>query len=311
MSFTLSPLLPPDHEAVARLLHASLHHWYESRLRQGARFGDKWEPFLIFPQTYEVLDPGQAVAAREEGTGRLWGVCFIHPRETHVSVGIVATCPEAAGRGVARAMMNHAAGLARERGQPLRLVSSLLNLDSFSLYSRMGFVPHTLYQDVFFQVPEQGLPGAAPEEAARVRPARFEDIPAMAALEEELLGIRRERDLRFFLENPVGDWRCAVLERPCGLGLAGWLAGSVHPSFLMTGPGVARDEVAAKALLWAALEAQRGGSTVVLAPCQAPGLVQTLYQWGGRNVELHAAQVLGPLPQASGLAFPTFLPESA
>ena len=85
---TLDALRPEDHDAVARLLHRSLVHWYQSRLNQGARFGDSHEPFRLFPEVYEALDPGQAVAARDAVTGELLGGCFIHPRETHFAVHI-------------------------------------------------------------------------------------------------------------------------------------------------------------------------------------------------------------------------------
>lgn len=307
----LTPLTPTDHEVTASLLHRSLVHWYETRLRQGARFGDRPEPFRIFPEVYEALDPGHAIAARDDATGLLTGVCFIHPRETHVSVGIVATDPEATGRGTARLMMEHAAAIARERNQPLRLVSSALNLDSFSLYTKLGFVPHTLYQDVLFNVPVEGLAGAPPARVAHVRAAHPQDAVRMADLEMELQGIRREQDMHFFLKNEVGSWKCLAQEDASTGELDGFMVYSVHPSFRMTGPGVARDESAAAALLWAALDAQRGASTVLLAPCLAGDLVRTLYRWGGRNVELHTAQILGSLPQTKGLAFPTFLPESA
>jgi hypothetical protein len=79
----------------------------------------------------------------------------------------------------------------------------------------------------------------------------------------------------------------------------------------MLGPGVARDTSTALGLLWTALDARRGRNTVVLAPSAEVGLLRTLYAWGGRNIELHAAQILGSLPPVSGIAFPTFLPESA
>ena len=117
-SLTLRSLTVADHPAVARLLHHSLVSWYESRLGQGARFGDSSAPFLLFPEVYAVLDPGHSVTAWDQSTGKLIGVCFMHPRETHVAVGIVATAPEAQGRGVARAMLQPVidAAIARERG---------------------------------------------------------------------------------------------------------------------------------------------------------------------------------------------------
>ena len=306
----LRPLAPADHEAAARLLHRSLVHWYQSRLGQGARFGDTAAPFRLFPEVYAALDPGEAVAAHDAASGELLGVCFVHPRKTHVALGIVATAPEAQGRGVARAMLAPVLARARKRGLPVRLVSSLLNLDSFSLYSRLGFVPHTLYQDLALTVPVTGLAAPPPPGVKRVRlvtgPA---EAARLAAFERELQGLHRERDYAFFLRNEIGAWRVWALENSRGA-LAGFLVASHHPSCVMLGPGVARDEAVAAALLWRALAALRGASPVWLVPCAAASLVRQCYAWGARNVELHAAQSLGPAPPARGLAFPTFLPET-
>ena len=308
--FALRPLASADHEAAARLLHRSLVQWYQSRLGQGARFGDSPEPFRLFPEVYAALDPGEAIAAHDTASGDLLGVCFVHPRKTHVAVGIVATAPEAQGRGLARALLTSVLAQARRDRLPVRLVSSLLNLDSFSLYSRLGFVPHTLYQDLALAVPAGGLSGPPPPGADRVRtvtdPA---EAGRLAAFELEWQGIHREPDYAFFLRNTVGAWRVWALENAAGA-LDGFLVASHHPSCVMLGPGVARDETAAAALLWRALDALRGRCPVFLVPCAAAGLVRACYAWGARNVELHAAQALGPVPPARGLAFPTFLPES-
>lgn len=291
------------------LLHRSLVDWYETHLRQGHRFGDRHEPFRLFPRVYEALDPGEAIAARDE-TGNLVGVCFVHPRETHVAVGLVATAPEAAGRGIARAMMQAAIDRARVAGLPLRLVSSLMSLDSFSLYSRLGFVPHTMYQDLLLEVPKQGMSALPPPGVERVRAARTDEAARLADFEQGLQGVRRERDYAFFLANRVGDWRVWVQESRSGE-LAGFLVASHHPDCAMIGPGVAADGAAAAGLLWNALHQRRGSCAVFLVPCFATILVQTAYSWGARNVELHVAQIMGPMPAARGIVFPTFLPETA
>jgi GNAT superfamily N-acetyltransferase len=308
--FTLDVLRPADHDAAARLLHRSLVHWYESRLNQGARFGDSHEPFQLFPEVYEALDPGHAIAARDEATRELLGVCFIHPRETHVAVGIVATAPEAAGRGVARAMMQAAIERAHAAGQPLRLVSSLLNLDSFSLYNRLGLVPHTMFQDLLLDIPADGMTAPPPPGIDRVRPARADEAARLADCEHRLQGIRREKDYAFFLRNEVGDWKVWVSEDERG-DVNGVLVASHHPAWGMIGPGVASDEAVGTALLWRALDQRRGSCAVFLVPSAATDLVRTTYSWGARNIELHTAQILGPLPQGRGVVFPTFLPESA
>lgn len=312
MSVTLGigPLSPADHEAVARLLHRSLVDWYESRLRQGARFGESHEPFLLFPQVYEALDAGECVTARDKATGALLGVCFSHERETHVAVGIVATASEAAGRGIARGMMQVVLEKAHRLGKSARLVSSLLNLDSFSLYTRLGFVPGAIFQDMLFTVPETGMAAPAPAGVKQVREARADDLARLADFELALQGIRREKDLAFFLRNEVGCWRLLVSEDVQGE-IGGFLAMSTHPSFTMIGPGACADEVSAAALLWTALDGLRGRTLVFLVPCAAAGLVRTVYGWGARNVELHVAQSTAPVAGARGIVFPTFLPESA
>lgn len=309
-SLVLRPLVPADHDATASLLHRSLVHWYESRLRQGARFGAHAEPFRLFPEVYAALDPGEAIAACDAATGVLLGVCFVHPRPTHIAVGIVATAPEAQGRGVARAMLEPVLEQARRTVRPARLVSSLLNLDSFSLYSRLGFVPHTIFQDLALTIPESGLKAPRPPGADQVRPATDPaEAGRLAQLERELQGIEREQDYALFLRNVVGDWRVWVLDHADG-SPEGFLVASQHPACVMLGPGVARDEPTALALLWCALDALRGRSVVFLVPSAARTVVQTCYAWGARNVELHAAQTTGPRPVTRGVAFHTFLPES-
>ncbi len=308
-AFQLAIMGPGDHGEVARLLHRSLVDWYESRLRQGWRFGENHEPFLLFPRVYEALDPGECVVARDAGSGELLGVCFSHERETHLGVGIVATAPEAAGRGVARAMMETVLAKAAEAGKPARLVSSLLNLDSFSLYTRLGFVPGAIHQDMMLRVPEGGMPVPAPPGAGAVRGARPDEAERIADLEHSMRGIRRMKDYDFFLRNKAGDWRVLVAEGSDGAP-AGCLVASVHPDFQMLGPGVAADETVAAALLWTALDGLRGRDIVFLVPCAAANLVRTAYSWGARNIELHVAQSTAPCPPERGVAFPTFLPES-
>lgn len=302
-------LTASDREPIARLLHRALVHWYESRLGQGSRFGDSHEPFTLFPDVYEALDPGECVTART-ASGEIVGVCFSHERETHVSVGIVATSPDAGGRGIAKKMMSLVLDKAKRLGKPARLVSSLLNLDSFSLYTRLGFVPGTMFQDLLITVPEAGLAATAPAGIERVRDAVLADAPRISDFEHAQQGIRREKDFAFFIRNEVGAWRVLVSEASNG-SVNGFLAMSTHPSFTMIGPGVAINETAALALLWRALDCLRGQTLVFLASCAASALVRTAYSWGARNVELHVAQSTAPVAGAKGIVFPTFMPETA
>jgi GNAT superfamily N-acetyltransferase len=300
-----------DWAAVAELIYVSTNFWYQAS-GKAAIFAGGPEVTELFCEVYEDLDPGRCVVAEHTRTGRLIGSCFYHPRETHVSLGIMNVHPAYFGTGVARRLLRFVAGYADRQGKPVRLVSSAMNLDSFSLYTRAGFVPRCAYQDVVLPVPAGGLsqrvPGGVPGRE-RVRPATVDDVPAMVALEDQISGIRRADDLHYFVENARSIWHISVLEGAGG-GLDGFLASVCHPGSNMLGPGVARTEEDAAALLLAELDVHRGRSPVFLVPVEASRLVQQVYSWGGRNCELHFAQVRGACQPVRGITMPTFMPET-
>ena len=298
----LQRLQPHQFDEEAKLIHASLDTWHRTRLNSD-RFGTDWRPFRMVVEVYESLDPGCCIVAMDDA-GALIGSAFFHPRETHVGVGVVSVHPSAFGRGVGRTMMEEIIRIAD--GKPLRLVSSAMNLDSFSLYTRLGFVPQMMLQAVTLDVPADGLPGAS----TRLRVATMEDVSAIADLELMLNGVRKEQDYRFFIENKTGGWRLAVIERPDGK-LAGFLAASVHSSGPQLGQGVAEDEATMMELVHAMLDAHfRGRHVVWLLPMGCTGLVRQAYAWGARNRETHLFSVLGEAPPIRGITIPTFLPES-
>jgi GNAT superfamily N-acetyltransferase len=300
----LQRLLPTQHHEAAKLIHRALDTWYRARLNCD-KFGSTWEPFTIIPEVYAALDPQCGVTA-VDADGSLLGCAFYHPRETHVGVGIVATSPTASGRGIARAMVEE---IQRSTaGRPLRLVSSAMNLDSFSLYTRLGFVPEEMFQDVVLEVPSTGLNHP---HHAKVRQATVEDIPNMVALEMELRGLKRPEDYRYFLGNSEG-WNSLVYVNDDGQ-FQGFLHASTHPACRMLGPGVAISEAVMSELIAAQLDRVfRGHSVLWLVPVKATGLVRQAYAWGARNTEIHLSSSCGakvPFPQ-SGVILPTFLPES-
>jgi GNAT superfamily N-acetyltransferase len=306
--FHLRAMASGDRARLAELICSSTNAWYRRNGRPEIFPGGP-ATTALFAETYEALDPGCGMVAERLADGRLLGSCFVHPRETHVALGIMNVDPASFGAGVARALLRQVTDLADARGQPARLVSSAMNLDSFSLYSRAGFVPRCVYQDLCLEVPAAGLAVESPAGAGCVRPARASDIPAMVALELEVSGIRREQDWRFLIANAAGIWGMQVCEAPGG-GLAGFLGSVRHPGSTMLGPGVARDEVTAAALIHAGLQGLRGRKPVFLVPCGYGDLVRTLYRWGARNCELHLAQVRGQAQPFRGVTMPTFMPET-
>jgi GNAT superfamily N-acetyltransferase len=262
----------------------------------------------LFCEVYEDLDPGCCILAIEKSSQQIVGSCFFHPRETHISLGIMNVHPDAMGQKIASRLLAHVTELADNQRKPVRLVSSALNLDSFSLYTRAGFTPRTAYQDMMLNVPEAGI-DHAPSGLNRVRNATLADVSKMVALEMELNQIAREKDFRYFIENKSGIWHVSVYENDTG-DLDGFLVSVQHAASNMLGPGVTRTDQQAVALIHAELNYNRGRSPVFLIPVAHSELVKTMYQWGARNCEIHFAQVRGDWATSNGVVMPTFMPET-
>ena len=262
---------------------------------------------MIF-DLYAKLDPGQGLVAVDDETGQILGSCFVHPRETHVSLGIMNAHPDHFGRGVARAILQRIIDDAQAAAKPVRLVSSLFNLDSYSLYTRAGFTPFCTFQDMYLDVPEGGLTHDPPA-GVSVREATLDDVDAMAALELAVAGITRADDYRYFITNEDSLWHVSVIESTSG-GLDGFLVSCGADAFNMLGPGVARTQEQTAALIPVELNRHAGRSPVFLLPVHCGDLVRTLYRWGARNCEMHVAQAHGEASPPNGVVMPTFLPET-
>lgn len=297
-----------DWPEVAELIHVSTNYWYETN-RNFRIFPCRPEQVDLFCRVYEDLDPGCCLVAEHPETKRIIGSCFYHPRETHVSLGIMNAHPSYFGMGIARQLLEKICHLADEKQLPLRLFSSAMNLDSYLLYSRAGFAPYASFQDMFLEIPEEGLAVTVPG-VNHVREATRDDLDAIVRLELELAGIERGKDWRYFLENQEGIWHVSVMESPEDE-LLGVLGSVAHPASRMIGPGLARDEESATALLLSELNHHAGAMPVWLIPTDCRLLAQTLYSWGARNCELHFGQVRGGEAGFSGVFFPTFMPETA
>jgi GNAT superfamily N-acetyltransferase len=304
--FTIRTMVSEDWTETAELIHVSLNYWYATRGSGPKLLGDPTNTQLHC-KVNEDLDPGRCLLAVTP-SGRIAACCFYHPRATHVSLGIMACHPNYFGSGAAKLLLDEVITFAKNEDKPLRLVSSAMNLDSFSLYNRAGFTPHALFQDMYLDIPEGGL-DAPLVEGVSVRPGRPEDAAAMAALERELSGIEREDDFRYFLANEDGIWHISVAEDGKG-GLDGFLCSVTHPGCSLVGPGAAREDDQAAALLRTVLDHAPGRTRVWLVPSNRRELVDTCYSWGARNCEMHLAQVIGDAQPLTGVTFPTFMPET-
>jgi GNAT superfamily N-acetyltransferase len=305
----LRPLTEDDRSAYSQLLYRSFNTWYAAHGWVGDYFGCAPEQAGIFFDIYGDISPGGSVAVFDPASGKMMGACFYHPREHHVSLGIMSVNPDDFKRGVGRAMVNHIIAFTESRrSAALRLVGSAINMDSFSLYNRSGFVPRGSYHDMVVAVPPAGL---RVDYALRrhVRDATLADVPAMAALEMEVSGISRASDYRYAIENPRGVLQAQVFENAAGA-LEGFMISVKHPALNMLGPCVARTEKATLALLLQGTERFRGQVPLFVIPMDKRELVETLYQWGAKNVETHLFQVRGKFQPFQGVNLPSFLPET-
>ena len=309
IDYALRPLRPEDRSEFARSLYTSFNTWYARHGYVGDYFSGGPHVVEIFFDIYNDISPGHSVAAFQPGDGKVMGSCFYHPRETHVSLGIMSVHPDYFGQGVGKALLEHIIDYTESNGHDsLRLVGSAMNMDSFSLYNRAGFVPRCTYHDMTVRVPETGMDGEGPN-ARRVRPATPDDTPAMTELELQISGISRQPDFDYCIENRLGCFHAYILEDGQS-GIDGFAIAIKHPCINMIGPLLARSEEDAAALLFRAFDEFKGAAPVMVVPMEKRVLVEQLYRWGARNVETHLCQVRGAFQPFQGVSLPSFLPET-
>ncbi len=84
---------PDDRDEVSRLIFHSTNQYYVSIGREPIFKGDELSPTDIF-DVYERIDPGEGIVAVDDQSRQIIGSCFVHPRETHVSLGIMNAHPD-------------------------------------------------------------------------------------------------------------------------------------------------------------------------------------------------------------------------
>lgn len=265
LEFDLRPLNDSDRSEYADLVHSSFNAWYWKKGWCTDYFKCPPGDAAVFYDIYNDLTPASSVAAVHRKTGKLIGACFYHPREYHVSLGIMSVHPSYFGMGIGKALVSHIVEYAKNKGYvSIRLVGSAINMDSFSLYNKAGFVPVQAYHDMVVQVPEDGVGGNVAS-MELVRDARIEDAHSMGELEFEVSGIKRLQDYLYTIENKRGLFQAKVIENAGG-GLEGFMISVKHPALNMTGPGVARTQEASAALIRASLERYRGEAVLSVIP---------------------------------------------
>jgi GNAT superfamily N-acetyltransferase len=305
----LRPLESRDIINYTDMLYGSFNKWYWEHGWGKDYFGCKPQDTSIFYDIYNDLSPGRSIAVFDDKSGSLMGACFYHPREYHVSLGIMCVHPGYWGKGAGRAMVDHILNFTRENSyKACRLVGSALNMNSFSLYNRSGFVPRASYNDMVINVSSDTLKMRVTGEE-RVRKAVIEDVAMIGELEMAVSGIKRGIDYRYAVDNPRKILHLSVYENSQGA-VDGFMILVKHSALNMLGPCVARSEEIALSLISKELERFSGTWVLMLIPMEKRRMVEQAYKWGAINVETHLKQVWGEFQPFKGVNMPSFLPET-
>lgn len=282
LPFLLRPLCDSDVPEYSEMLYTSFNAWYWKHGWGKDYFGCKPQETAIFYDIYNDLTPGHSIAAFDNATGRLMGACFFHPREYHVSLGIMSVHPDYWRCGIGKAMVDHILRFTQENNyKSCRLVGSAINMNSFSLYNRSGFVPRVVHNDMVINVSDDKTYSHVQGEDS-VRDAVIGDAAGMGDLEMEVSGIIRNKDYCYAIENPRKILHASVHEND-QQGIDGFMVSVRHPALNMLGPCVARSEETALALIRKELERFRGTWVLLVVPMDKRKIIEQLYVWGGRQ----------------------------
>ena len=170
-----------------------------------------------------------------EHDGRVIGVAQAMRRERLWCLSLIAVGPDVQSRGVGRALLDRALGYGADAGGGLIVSSN--DPRALRLYGLAGFSLRPTFQ-AEGQLDRRKLPPAHPG----IREGGAADLEALAGISREVRGARHTPELAFALGREsrllrLGDRGFSVIQPEHGV----WLL-------------AARDEPAATALLWSALE---------------------------------------------------------
>jgi GNAT superfamily N-acetyltransferase len=191
---------------------------------------ERWGARVAYPFG---LDPGGSFVA--ELDGRIVGVAQVLRRERLWCLSLLTVDPAAQGTGAGRALMQRA--LEYDEGTDAGLIVSSNDPSAMRLYARAGFslLPTLQTEGAVDR-------SALPRGNGAVREGDRDDLEALAAISREVRGAPHTVELEYALGN--GGQLLSIAGRGFTVVHADWGV------WLL----VARDDEAATALLWAALE---------------------------------------------------------
>ena len=278
MSITIRTMADDDVDVVAHVIVRAFNT-VNARYGYPSEFPEPYAAVLLV-RFYLSQDPDGCLVAERDGA--ILGSIFARRRGDVVTIGPVSTDPAGQGMGVGRRMMQAVFDLYPDAAS-FRLVQAAFNKESYSLYSRTGFVA----VEAMVRLDRAAAPVTPEEDESHVRRATAEELQAVVGLDRRLLGVEREREL------PTHFGMGSVYVYDDGAGMQGYLATMPTPGQIFYGPAVAHSEDQLTALLRTALRAADAHTIALHLPTRFAATIDECYRLGFRLFALETFMVRG------------------
>ncbi len=295
MSITIRPMLPDDIDVVAPVI-ARAFNAVNARYGYPSEFPEPSVSTLM-SRYYLSQDPEGCLVAQRGGT--ICGSVFARRRGDRVAVGPVTVDPASQAIGVGRRMMEALFELFPDAAS-FRLSQAAFNKESFSLYSKTGFVA----AEQCLRLDRPPAPVTPEEDEPRVRVVTAESAPLLADLDRRLTGAVREREL----PTLFGMGRVYVYGD--GSDIQGYLATVPTPGPTFLGPAVAPSEAQLGALMRAALRDIGPRPSALHLPARFALTIDECFRLGFRLFCLETLMVRGEWRTAPAFYLHAMFPET-
>jgi hypothetical protein len=229
---------------------------------------------------YLSQDPKGCIVAEQDGT--ICGSVFSRRRGDRVSIGPVTVDPSSQAIGVGRRMMQAIFDLHPDAAS-FRLSQAAFNKESFSLYSKTGFVA----AEQLLRLDRPSAPETPEEDEPHVRVVTAESGSVVVDLDRRLTGVEREREL------PTLFGMGRVYFHGGDTDTQGYLVAIPTPGPTLLGPAVAHSEAQLAALLRAALRDIGPRASALHLPARFAPIIDECFRLGFRLFCLETFMVRG------------------
>jgi GNAT superfamily N-acetyltransferase len=278
LSITIRPMSPDDIDVVAPLITRAFNA-VNARYGYPSEFPEPNVPTLM-SRYYLSQDPEGCIVAQRDGS--ICGSVFARRRGDRVSVGPVCVDPASQAIGVGRRMMEALFDIYPDAAS-FRLTQGAFNKESFSLYSKTGFVA----AEQLLRLERPPAPVTPEEDEPHVHAVTAESAPLVADFDRRLTGAEREREV----PTLFGMGRVYVYGDDTDV--QGYLATIPTPGPTFLGPAVAHSEAQLDALVRTALRDIGPRSSALHLPARFPSTIAECFRLGFRLFCLETLMVRG------------------